>query len=157
MAFYRKKLERKSSMTFVIEADTMCEAQEIFDQWCQDDCDNECELNQTLNERETDIETWVGCYKDLDAYDHSDNIDDVMITKPFPKEPKYDLYFSFVSGIRKAYLDCTMENVVEKIGEQNKTHILKRNGFPSAECFIDARKRKATVIWFECERRPANG
>lgn len=153
MAIYRKYFSRSSVATIAIEADTRREAQDIFDAWYSDPDSNEG-FNEFLSEHENDNELWVGGYPNLEDYNRAPKLDDFLITKrKESKEPKYDLYFVFKNGVKRVFLECNMEKVVDEICKMNKDYILDPKAVPSVSCIDDARKHNSTVICFNVERR----
>lgn len=88
---FRKLITRESSVVVAIEADTMKEADCIFNEWCKKD-NNLDELNSTLSEKEKDIEGYIATFDNWDQLNRScARTSDFIIEKP-DKEPLYDLY-----------------------------------------------------------------
>lgn len=157
MAIFRKKVKRYAEVTFAIEAKSKEDAQKLFDQWCIDDSNNKCELSDTFAMREEeDEEIWMNVYQNLDEYNRACCCDDFHILCKKPKEPKYDLYFSYEDkpNTFKAYLGCTMTTVIEKVQENNKDYILKPS-LGSYQAGVDAFRRGSNLLYYNCERREA--
>lgn len=156
MPIFRKIIKREAHATVAIEADTQEKADEIFNDWLEDDKGrNSDSLNEILNEGERDTEEWLLQFANMDTYNRSPIVDDILIEKKPPKEPKYDLYITYKdnSGKRTAFLESTLSNALYELTKLDTEYILRAKGYPSKECLDEARKHDATIIWFEAERR----
>ena len=156
MAVFRKVIKREGHATVAIEADTKEKADEIFNDWIEDERGvNSDSVNEILNESERDTEEWIGQFANMDAYNRSPIVDDILIAKKKPEEPKYDLYITFADnpGKREAFLESTLAKALSELDKLNGEYILHAKGYPSRECLDEARKHNATIMWFEAERR----
>jgi len=156
MPIFRKIIKREAHATVAIEADTQEKADEAFNEWLEDGTGRNSEsLNEILNERERDTEEWLLQFANMDVYNRSPIVDDILIEKKPPKEPKYDLYITFTDkpGNRMAFLEITLSNALHELSKLNTEYILHAKGYPSKECLDEARKHDATIMWFEAERR----
>ena len=153
MAIFRKKITRKSAVQIAIEADSREQADQIFNDWLDDERKNE-ELNEILSERAVDHEEWMPTFDNWGSYNMNTTMDDILIGgQRKNKEPKYDLYISFDgTGSRSGYLDCTMDLILEELQKINKDYILKP-ALASIECIDDAQKRGCLILYYRATRR----
>lgn len=158
---FRKLFERSSSITVAIDADSKEKAQKIFDDWCEDS-ENSEELNKVLSERETDTEEWLAPFATSELYDKFCD-DDFLIgeTHKDPEEPKFDVYFSYVSAnpvVTSVVKNITFDDVLDRLRNVNENYYIKpcNPGFPDS-CLINHTKGAKALFYDLTRRNKLNG
>jgi len=160
MPIFRKIVTETSTAIFDIKADTKAEADEAFERKFRDpdmegDYDEYRDLmNSQCEEKIIDIQQ---PWENDEEYARSDlRAPDFFIEAKKPEEPKYDVYFKFYDKIKghivKAYPDCQLSLVLEKLTEFNKDYILKPT-IPNGEAIKNSMDHGTKLIYYVCERR----
>ena len=159
MPIFRKIVTETSTAIFDIKADTKAEADEAFERKFRDpdmegDYDEYRDLmNSQCEEKVIDLQHWEN--DELYARTNFKG-PDFFIEAKKPKEPKYDVYLKFDDKIKghivKAYLDCHLSLVLEKLIEFSKDYILKPT-IPNDEAIKNSRDHGTHLVYFVCERR----
>ena len=159
MPIFRKFVTETSTAIFDIKANTKEEADKAFEKKFEDpDMEGDYGeyrdlMSSQCDERVMDLQSW-----DTDEeYARTDHkAPDFFIEAREPKEPKYDVYFKFDDKIKghivKAYLDCHLNLVLEKLTEFNKDYILKPT-IPNGEAIKNSRDHGTHLVYYVCERR----
>ena len=159
MPIFRKVVTETSQVIFDIKADTKAEADEAFERKFRDpDMEGDYDeyrdiMNSQCNETIDNLTSW----NNDEEYARSGiKAPDFFIEAKKPKEPKYDVYFKFDDKIKghtvKAYLDCHLSLVLEKLTEFNKDYILKPT-IPNGEAIKNSMDHGTKLIYYMCERR----
>lgn len=159
MPIFRKVVTETSQVIFDIKADTKAEADEAFERKFRDpDMEGDYDeyrdiMNGQCNETITNLTSW----ENDELYARTDlKAPDFFIEARKPEEPKYDVYFKFNDKIKghivKAYLDCHLSLVLEKLTEFNKDYILKPV-LPTGEAIKKSMDHGTKLIYYMCERR----
>ena len=159
MPIFRKVVTETSQVIFDIKADTKAEADEAFERKFRDpDMEGDYDeyrdiMNSQCNETITNLISWEN---DEEYARTGLKAPDFYIEVKKPKEPKYDVYFKFDDKIKghivKAYLDCHLNLVIEKLTEFNKDYILKPT-IPNGEAIKNSMDHGTKLIYYVCERR----
>jgi len=158
MPIFRKVVTETSTAIFDIKADTREEADKAFDRKFRDpDMEGDYDkyrdiMNSQCKESFVDWTSW----KNDEEYARSGiKAPDFFIEARKPEEPKYDIYFKFDDKIKghivKAYLDCHLNLVLEKLHEFNKDYILKPT-LPTGEAIKNSMNHGTKLIYYVCER-----
>ena len=159
MPIFRKIVTETSTAIFDIKADTKEEADEAFERKFRDpDMEGDYDeyrdiMNSQCNEAIINLTSW----ENDESYARTDlKAPDFFIEAKKPVEPKYDAYFKFYDKIKghivKAYLDCHLNLVLEKLTEFNKDYIIKPTA-PTYEAIKNAADHGTNLIYYVCERR----